>query len=45
MGLSKAVVQGAIRLSVGAFTTAEEVAEAARRIIKTLKHLRSQKSA
>jgi len=44
MGLPKAVVEGAIRLSLGAFTTAEEVAEAARRIIKAVKHLRSQKS-
>jgi len=43
MGLPKGVIDGAIRLSVGAFTTAEEVAEAARRIIKTVKHLRSQK--
>jgi cysteine desulfurase len=40
MGLSKEVVEGAIRLSLGAFTTAEEVAEAARRIIKTVKELR-----
>jgi cysteine sulfinate desulfinase/cysteine desulfurase-like protein len=43
MGLPKDVIEGAIRLSVGAFTTAEEVAEAARRIIKTVKHLRSAK--
>jgi cysteine desulfurase len=43
MGLPKTVIEGAIRLSLGAFTTAEEVAEAARRIIKTVKHLRSQK--
>ncbi len=43
MGLPKPVIDGAIRLSVGAFTTAAEGAEAARRIIKTVKHLRSQK--
>jgi cysteine desulfurase len=43
MGLPKPVIDGAIRLSLGAFTTVEEVAEAARRIIKTVKHLRSQK--
>jgi cysteine desulfurase len=44
MGLPKAVVDGAIRLSLGAFTTAPEVAEAARRILKAVNHLRSQKS-
>ena len=44
MGLPKDVINGAIRLSLGAFTTAAEVAEAARRIIKAAKHLRSQKS-
>jgi cysteine desulfurase len=44
MGLEKAVIDGAIRLSLGAFTTASEVAEAARRIIKAVKHLRSQKT-
>ena len=44
MGLPKEVIEGAIRLSLGAFTTAAEVAEAARRIIKTVKHLRSRKS-
>lgn len=43
MGLPKTVIEGAIRLSLGAFTTADEVAEAARRIIKTIKHLRSTK--
>jgi cysteine desulfurase len=45
MGLPKAVIEGSIRLSLGAFTTPEETAEAARRIIKTVKHLRSQESA
>ena len=45
MGLPKTVIDGAIRLSLGAFTTAEEVADAARRILNTVKHLRSQKSA
>jgi cysteine desulfurase len=44
MGLPKVVIDGAIRLSLGAFTTAEEVAEAARRILKTVNHLRSQNS-
>jgi cysteine desulfurase len=44
MGVPYHVVQGAIRLSVGAFTTAEEVAEASRRILNAVKHLRSQKS-
>ncbi|WP_425616354.1 cysteine desulfurase family protein [Anatilimnocola sp. NA78] len=39
MGLSKDVVGSAIRLSCGAFTTAAEVAEAAARIIKTVKQL------
>jgi cysteine desulfurase len=44
MGLPQEVVAGAIRLSLGAFTTAAEVAEAARRIIKAVNHLRSRKS-
>lgn len=43
MGLPKVVIEGSIRLSLGAFTSAEEVAEAARRISKCVKHLRSQK--
>lgn len=43
MGLPPDVIQGAIRFSLSAFTTAEEVAEAARRIVKTVKHLRAQK--
>ena len=43
MGLPEDVIRGAIRLSLGAFTTAEEVAEAARRIVKTVKYLRLQK--
>jgi cysteine desulfurase len=43
MGLPEAVIRGAIRLSLGAFTTAAEFAEAARRIIKTVNHLRSKK--
>jgi cysteine desulfurase len=44
MGLPHDVIQGAIRFSLGAFTTAAEVAEAARRILNTVNHLRSQKS-
>jgi len=43
MGLPKDVIEGSIRLSLGAFTTAEEIAEAARRIINSVKHLRSTK--
>jgi cysteine desulfurase len=43
MGLPKAVINGAIRLSLGALTTASEVAEAAARILKTVKHLRARK--
>jgi cysteine desulfurase len=44
MGLPKDAIGGAIRLSLGAFTTAAEVAEAARRILNAVKHLRSRKS-
>jgi cysteine desulfurase len=43
MGLPKAVVEGSIRLSLGAFTTAAEATEAARRIVNCVKHLQSQK--
>jgi cysteine desulfurase len=43
MGLPHDVIESAIRLSLGATTTAAEVAEAARRILKTVKHLRSPK--
>jgi cysteine desulfurase len=43
MGLEEKVIRGAIRLSLGAFTTAVEVAEGASRIIKAVKYLRSQK--
>jgi cysteine sulfinate desulfinase/cysteine desulfurase-like protein len=43
MGLPQSVVDGTIRFSLGAFTTAEEVAESARRILNTVKHLRSLK--
>lgn len=43
MGLPKAVAESAIRLSLGAFTTAEEAAEAARLISKTVNALRSRK--
>jgi cysteine desulfurase len=44
MGLSKDVIEGAIRLSIGVFTTADDMAEAARRILNTVKHLRSRNS-
>lgn len=43
MGLRSDVIRGAIRLSLGAFTTAAEIAEAARRISKTVNHLKSSK--
>jgi cysteine desulfurase len=43
MGLPQTATEGAIRLSLGATTTAAEVAEAAGRILKTVKHLQSQK--
>jgi len=43
MGLPEAQIRGAIRLSLGAFTTGAEIEEAARRIIKTVKHLRTKK--
>ena len=43
MGLAREVVEGSIRLSLGALTTADEVAEAARRISNSVKHLRSRK--
>ena len=43
MGLPKAIAESAIRLSLGAFTTAEETQEAAGRISKTVKALRSRK--
>src|SRR5262245_24913331 len=44
MGLPEAVIRGAIRLSLGAFTTADEVAEASRRILNAVSHLRSRNS-
>jgi cysteine desulfurase len=43
MGLPQAVIDGAIRLSLGAFAGGPEIAEAARRISMTVKHLRSLK--
>jgi len=43
MGLPKLVIEGAIRLSLGATTTAAETGEATRRILKTVNHLRSHK--
>jgi cysteine desulfurase len=43
MGLASDVVEGSIRLSLGAFTTADEVAEGSQRIINAVKHLRSAK--
>ncbi len=39
MGLPEAQIRGAIRLSVGAFTTEAEIAEAARRILLCVKNL------
>ena len=44
MGLAEAIVGSALRFSVGVSTTADELAEAARRIINVVKQLRSQKS-
>jgi len=44
MGLPEGVVASALRFSVGCTTTAEEVAEAARRIVKIVNQLRSKKS-
>jgi cysteine desulfurase len=44
MGLDDAVVGSALRFSIGRTTTAEEIAEAARRIVNLVKQLRSQKS-
>ena len=43
MGLPEEVIRSAIRFSLGATTTAAEVAEAARRILNTVNHLRSRK--
>jgi cysteine desulfurase len=43
MGLERELIEGAIRLSWGALTTAEEVEEAARRILKCVKQLRRDK--
>jgi cysteine desulfurase len=43
MGLPRELLDSAIRLSLGATSTVAEVAEASRRIIKTVKHLRSSK--
>jgi cysteine desulfurase len=43
MGLPEAVINGAIRLSLSAFTSRPEIDEAARRISLTVKHLRSLK--
>lgn len=42
MGLDATAIEGAIRLSLGAFTTAEEVDEASERIISRVKDLRSR---
>lgn len=43
MGLEKSLVEGSIRLSLGAFTTAEAVEEASRRILKCVNDLRRAK--
>jgi cysteine desulfurase len=44
MGLAEGVVRSGLRFSVGATTTGDEVAEAARRIVKIVNQLRSKKS-
>ena len=43
MGLEKSLIEGSIRLSLGAHTSASEVDEACRRIVKCVKHLRQHK--
>jgi cysteine desulfurase len=43
MGLEKSLMEGSIRLSLGAFTTAGDVEEAARRIFKCVNNLRARK--
>jgi len=43
MGLEKRLIEGSIRLSLGAFTTAAIVDEAVRRILKCVNHLRQHK--
>jgi cysteine desulfurase len=43
MGLAQDVIGGAIRFSLSAFTTADEMTEASRRICKAVKHLRTGK--
>jgi len=43
MGLEKRLIEGSIRLSLGAFTAAAIVDEAARRILKCVNHLRQHK--
>jgi len=43
MGLPKPLVESAIRFSIGAFTAATDIAEAARRIINCVNHLRERK--
>ncbi|MBA3480753.1 MAG: cysteine desulfurase [Pirellulales bacterium] len=43
MGLSEEVISSSVRFSLGATTTAAEVAEAARRILSVCNHLRHEK--
>jgi cysteine desulfurase len=43
MGLPKAVVESAVRFSLSAFTTARDMADASRRILNAVKHLRTRK--
>jgi cysteine desulfurase len=43
MGLEKSLIESSIRLSLGAFSTAADVEEASRRILKCVNNLRSQK--
>ncbi|HUE72328.1 MAG TPA: cysteine desulfurase family protein [Pirellulaceae bacterium] len=43
MSLEKSLVEGSIRLSLGAFTTVSEVEQAARRILKCVNNLRARK--
>ena len=43
MGLPPPVVEGSIRLSLGAFTSDSEIADATKRILKCVSHLRPRK--
>jgi cysteine desulfurase len=44
MGCENAEIEGSLRFSLGAFTTAAEIDQASRRILSVVNDLRSQKS-